>query len=80
MGWPKQNSILTNVPAFAGYFMCKCTLWWVAWRLQRTPPFKMACVMLPLALLAHGALIYQSVLGQGDIRLGFGNSLSTIYG
>jgi ABC-type uncharacterized transport system permease subunit len=34
--------------------------------------------VLPLALLAHGALLFHSVLGQGDIRLGFGNSLSTI--
>ncbi|MBT9539036.1 MAG: cytochrome c biogenesis protein CcsA [Thiobacillus sp.] len=59
--------------------LCVSALYgWVAWRLQRTPPFKMACVALPLALFAHGALIYQSVLGQGDIRLGFGNSLSTI--
>jgi ABC-type uncharacterized transport system permease subunit len=36
-------------------------------------------VVLPLALLAHGALIYHSVLGRGDISLGFGNSLSTIF-
>jgi ABC-type uncharacterized transport system permease subunit len=60
--------------------LCVSALYgWVAWRLQRTPPpATSACVALPLALLVHGALIYQSVLGQGDIRLGFGNSLSTI--
>ncbi|HEX7972044.1 MAG TPA: cytochrome c biogenesis protein CcsA [Thiobacillus sp.] len=52
---------------------------WVAWRLQRTPPAASVRFALPLALLAHGALIYHSVLGQGDIRLGFGNSLSTIF-
>ncbi|MDO9385500.1 MAG: cytochrome c biogenesis protein CcsA [Thiobacillus sp.] len=51
---------------------------WVAWRLRRTPPAASVRWLLPLALLAHGALIYQSMLGQGDIRLGFGNSLSTI--
>ncbi len=51
---------------------------WVAWRLQRTPPAVSVRFLLPLALLAHGALIYQSMLGYGNIRLGFGNSLSTI--
>lgn len=59
--------------------LCVSALYgWVAWRLQRTPPAASVRWLLPLALLAHGALIYQSVLGQGDIRLGFGNSLSTI--
>jgi len=60
--------------------LCVSALYgWVAWRLQRTPPpAPSACFVLPLALLGHGALIYHSVLGQGDIRLGFGNSLSTI--
>ncbi|MBS1184975.1 MAG: transrane protein [Proteobacteria bacterium] len=59
--------------------LCVSALYgWVAWRLQRTPPAASVRVLLPLALLAHGALIYHSVLGQGDIRLGFGNSLSTI--
>jgi len=51
---------------------------WVAWRLRRSPPAASVRFLLPLALLAHGALIYQSMLGYGDIRLGFGNSLSTI--
>lgn len=51
---------------------------WVAWRLQRTPPAASVRFLLPLALLAHGALIFHSVLGQGDLRLGFGNSLSTV--
>ncbi|HEY9097277.1 MAG TPA: cytochrome c biogenesis protein CcsA [Thiobacillus sp.] len=51
---------------------------WVAWRLQRTPLAVSVRFLLPLALLAHGALIYQSMLGYGDIHLGFGNSLSTI--
>jgi len=51
---------------------------WVAWRLRRTPPAASVRFLLPLALLAHGALIYQSMLGYGNIRLGFGNSLSTI--
>jgi ABC-type uncharacterized transport system permease subunit len=51
---------------------------WVAWRLRRAPGAVSVRALLPLALLAHGALIYHSVLGQGDIRLGFGNSLSTI--
>jgi ABC-type uncharacterized transport system permease subunit len=51
---------------------------WVAWRLWRAPSSLLVRLLLPLALLGHGALIYQSVLGQGDIRLGFGNSLSTI--
>jgi len=51
---------------------------WVAWRLLHAPPAPSVRVLLPLALLAHGALIYQSMLGYGNIRLGFGNSLSTI--
>lgn len=51
---------------------------WVAWRLQRPPGGPWVRVLLPLALVAHGALIFQSMLGHGDIRLGFGNSLSTI--
>jgi ABC-type uncharacterized transport system permease subunit len=59
--------------------LCVSALYgWVAWRLQRTPPAASVRWLLPLALLAHGALLYHSVLGQGDIRLGFGNSLSTI--
>ena len=51
---------------------------WVAWQLHRAPDAKSTRVVLPVALLAHGGLIFQSVLGHGDIRLGFGNSLSTI--
>lgn len=59
--------------------LCVSALYgWVAWRLQRTPAAASVRFLLPLALLAHGALIVQSMLGQGDIRLGFGNSLSTI--
>jgi ABC-type uncharacterized transport system permease subunit len=59
--------------------LCVSALYgWVAWRLQHTPSSRSVRVLLPLALLAHGGLIYQSMLGQGDIRLGFGNSLSTI--
>lgn len=59
--------------------LCVSALYgWVAWCLLRTPSSVFVRTMLPLALLAHGALIFQSVLGQGDIRLGFGNSLSTI--
>lgn len=51
---------------------------WVAWHLHRAPDARSPRILLPAALLAHGALIYASVLGHGDIRLGFGNSLSTI--
>ena len=51
---------------------------WVAWRLPHRSSAGSVRWLLPLALLAHGALIYQSVLAEGDIRLGFGNSLSTI--
>jgi ABC-type uncharacterized transport system permease subunit len=59
--------------------LCVSALYgWVAWRLQHTPSSRSVRVLLPLALLVHGGLIYQSMLGQGDIRLGFGNSLSTI--
>ena len=59
--------------------LCVSALYgWVAWRLQRTPSDPSVRVLLPLALLAHGALIYHSMLGQGDIQLGFGNSQSTI--
>lgn len=59
--------------------LCVSALYgWAAWRLQRMPAATSVRVLLPVALLAHGGLIYHSVLGQGDIRLGFGNSLSTI--
>jgi ABC-type uncharacterized transport system permease subunit len=59
--------------------LCVSALYgWLAWRLQRAPSAASVRALLPLALLAHGALIYHSILGQGDIRLGFGNSLSTI--
>ena len=59
--------------------LCVSALYgWVAWRLRRAPGAASVRALLPLALVAHGALIYHSVLGQGDIRLGFGNSLSTI--
>jgi len=51
---------------------------WSAWRLRHAPGAPSTCVVLPLALLAHGVLLYHSLMGQGDIRLGFGNSLSTI--
>src|SRR5574340_1255909 len=60
--------------------LCVSALYgWIAWRLQRVPSATSVRALMPLAVLAHGALIYQSVLGQGDIRLGFGNSLSTIF-
>jgi ABC-type uncharacterized transport system permease subunit len=60
--------------------LCVSALYgWIAWRLQSAPSAASVRLLLPLALLSHGALIYQSVLGQGDIRLGFGNSLSTIF-
>lgn len=59
--------------------LCVSALYgWVAWRLQRPLPAASVRVVLPLALAMHGGLLYYSVLGQGDIRLGFGNSLSTI--
>lgn len=51
---------------------------WIAWRLLRAPAAASVRALLPLALLAHGALVFHSLLGQGDIRLGFGNSLSTV--
>lgn len=59
--------------------LCVSALYgWIAWRLQRAPSAASVRVLMPLALLTHGALIFYSALGQGDIRLGFGNSLSTI--
>ncbi len=59
--------------------LCVSALYgWIAWRLQHIPSVASVRVLMPLALLAHGALIFNSALGQGDIRLGFGNSLSTI--
>ncbi len=60
--------------------LCVSALYgWSAWRLRAAPRAPSVGAALPVALLAHGALIYHSVLGQGDIRLGFGNSLSTIF-
>lgn len=59
--------------------LCVSALYaWTAWRLRHAPHAVSVRYALPLALLAHGALLYHSVLGQGDIRLGFGNSLSTV--
>lgn len=59
--------------------LCVSALYgWMAWRLLRTPPAAAVRFVMPIAMLAHGGLIYASMLGQGDIRLGFGNSLSTI--
>lgn len=59
--------------------LCVSALYgWTAWRLRVAPATLAVSTLVPLALLGHGALIYHSVLGQGDIRLGFGNSLSTI--
>lgn len=52
----------------------------MAWRMFRSsdaPPLWQK-ILLPLVLLLHGALVYDSVLGHGDITLGFGNALSTI--
>jgi ABC-type uncharacterized transport system permease subunit len=52
----------------------------LAWRLLRIPhtASPWAHYALPLVLLLHGGLVYDSVLGHGAIQLGFGNSLSTI--
>jgi ABC-type uncharacterized transport system permease subunit len=53
---------------------------WMAWRMLRVSPQSFGLrAGLPLTLLAHGALLYVSVLGEGDIRLGFGNSVSTVF-
>jgi ABC-type uncharacterized transport system permease subunit len=58
--------------------LCVSALYgWLAWRLRRMPSASVR-VLLPLALLAHGGLVYHSMLGRGDIQLGFGNSLSMI--
>ncbi len=59
--------------------LCVSALYgWVAWRLLSQPQAASVRRLIPLALIAHGALIYHAILGQGDIRLGFGNSLSTV--
>ncbi len=61
--------------------LCVSALYgWMAWQMQRMPvPSRWMRLVLPATLLAHGALLYASVLGEGDIRLGFGNSVSTIF-
>lgn len=51
---------------------------WVAWRLHRAPSGAAVRWVQPLALAGHAVLLYQSVLGEGDIRLGFGSSVSTV--
>jgi len=51
---------------------------WHNYRLPQARPVWMR-VLLPIVLAMHGALLFDSVLGQGDIRLGFGNSVSTIF-
>ncbi|MFP5419583.1 MAG: inner membrane protein YpjD [Gammaproteobacteria bacterium] len=59
--------------------LCVSALYgFMAWRLLRTSPAPSVRLLMPVAMLAHAALIYQSMLAGGDIRLGFGNSLSTI--
>ncbi len=51
---------------------------WFNYRAPQASPSWLRA-LLPLALALHGWLLFDSVLGQGDIRLGFGNSLSTIF-
>jgi len=59
--------------------LCVSALYgWVAWRLQRTPPFKTGVCGVAAGLAAHGALIYQSVLDRAISGWDSGNSLSTI--
>lgn len=56
--------------------LCVSALYgWIAWRLHHARDDRR---LLPLALLGHGVLNAHAVLGQGDIRLGFGSSLSTV--
>jgi ABC-type uncharacterized transport system permease subunit len=52
----------------------------IAWRMIRLTGAQSTClkIVLPLNLLLHGVLVYDSVLGQGEILLGFGNSVSAI--
>ena len=52
----------------------------IAWRMFRNAQSQSVGpqALLSLVLLMHGALVYESVLGNGVIALGFGNSLSTI--
>lgn len=59
--------------------LCLSALYgWIAWRLRQAPSAGAVRVLLPVALAVHGALNAHAVLGFGDIRLGFGSSLSTV--
>lgn len=49
-----------------------------AWRMFRHGQSIGLQILLSLVLLLHGGLVYESLLGQGIITLGFGNSLSAI--
>lgn len=52
---------------------------YIAWRMFRGGGQSIGLqVLLSLVLLLHGGLVYESLLGQGIITLGFGNSLSAI--
>jgi len=52
---------------------------YIAWRIFRGHVQSIGLqVFLSLVLLLHGGLVYESLLGQGVITLGFGNSLSAI--
>jgi len=52
---------------------------YIAWRMFRGHVQRNGLqVLLSLVLLLHGGLVYESLLGQGVITLGFGNSLSAI--
>lgn len=51
----------------------------IAWRMFRASQHSIGVqIALSLALLLHGGLVYESLLGQGVITLGFANALSTI--
>lgn len=51
---------------------------WVAWRLYREPVEASTRWLMPLALLGHAGLLAHAILGHGDLRLGFGSSVSTV--
>ena len=60
--------------------LCASTAYaYIAWRMFRGHGQSIGLqVLLSLVLLLHGGLVYESLLGQGVITLGFGNSLSAI--
>lgn len=80
MGCPNRLFILPMSPLMLLTLGVSALYGWIAWRLHHARDDRWVHRLLPVALLGHGALSAHAILGQGDIRLGFASSLSTVVG